>query len=66
MKYIKVFLKKKMKKNMIRKDTKLYQKMKKKKKSWPSIKNIAKGNDKKNELIIVLGNFFNLENLIFS
>ena len=32
MKYIKVFLKKKMKKNMIRKDTKLYQKMKKKKK----------------------------------
>ena len=33
MKYIKVFLKKKMKKNMIRKDTKLYQKMKKKKKA---------------------------------
>ena len=31
MKYIKVFLKKKMKKNMIREDTKLYQKMKKKK-----------------------------------
>ena len=64
MKYIKVFLKKKMKKNMIREDTKLYQKMKKK--SWPSIKKIAKENDKKNELIIVLGNFFNLENLIFS